>query len=138
MNLVKYYNDNISSIYSRIQTLYQQGQQAFDSSIEVPKLKLLSVPKSNSGEIKLNRSVYLWTLDYIKQLQEVMNDLIVVYNDAGVIDYDAGDTEELTLWIPERLAVDDIYIAKLSDNFEQCNKVLDNLLKYLQSYTTGY
>ena len=138
MNLVKYYNDNISSIYSRIQTLYQQGQQAFDSSIEVPKLKLLSVPKSNSGEIKLNRSVYLWTLDYIKQLQEVMNDLIVVYNDAGIIDYDAGDTEELTLWIPERLAVDDIYIAKLSDNFEQCNKVLDNLLKYLQSYTTGY
>lgn len=138
MNLVKYYNDNISSIYSRIQTLYQQGQQAFDSSIEVPKLKLLSVPKSNSGEIKLNRAVYLWTLDCIKQLQEAINDLIVVYNDAGVIDYDAGDTEELTLWIPERLAVDDIYIAKLSDNFEQCNKVLDNLLKYLQSYTTGY
>lgn len=138
MNLVKYYNDNISSIYSRIQTLYQQGQQAFDSSIEVPELKLLSVPKSNSGEIKLNRAVYLWTLDCIKQLQEVINDLIVVYNDAGVIDYDAGDTEELTLWIPERLAVDDIYIAKLSDNFEQCNKVLDNLLKYLQSYTTGY
>lgn len=138
MNLVKYYNDNISSIYSRIQTLYQQGQQAFDSSIEVPKLKLLSVPKSNSGEIKLNRAVYLWTLNCIKQLQEVINDLIVVYNDAGVIDYDAGDTEELTLWIPERLAVDDIYIAKLSDNFEQCNKVLDNLLKYLQSYTTGY
>ena len=138
MNLVKYYNDNISSIYSRIQTLYQQGQQAFDSSIEVPKLNLLSVPKSNSGEIKLNRAVYLWTLDCIKQLQEVINDLIVVYNDAGVIDYDAGDTEELTLWIPERLAVDDIYIAKLSDNFEQCNKVLDNLLKYLQSYTTGY
>ena len=135
MNLVKYYNDNIQSIYSRIEALYQQGQQAFDNSIEVPKLKLLPAPKNTQ---KLNRAVYLWTLDCIKQLQEVMNTLIGVYNDAGVIDYDVGDTEELTLWLPERLAIDDPYIAKLADDFDVCNKVLDNLLKYLQSYTTGY
>lgn len=135
MNLVKYYNDNIQSIYSRIETLYQQGQQAFDNSIEVPKLKLLPAPKNTQ---KLNRAVYLWTLDCIKQLQEVMNTLIGVYNDAGVIDYDVGDTEMLTLWLPGRLAIDDTYIAKLADNFDECNKILDNLLKYLQSYTTGY
>lgn len=135
MNLVKYYNDNLQSIYSRIKSLYEQGKTAFDYDLEVPDLKLLPAP---SGSNKLNRAVYLWTLDCIKQLQAVMNDLITVYNDAGIIDYDVGDTEELMLWLPERLAIDAPYIAKLADDFDECNKILDNLLKYLQSYTTGY
>lgn len=134
MNLVKYYNDSIQAIYQRVGALYARGQPAYDGDVEVPELKLVPVPQPGD---KLNRAVYLWTLDCIKQLQAVMNGLIDVYNDAGIIDYDTGDTPELKLWMPERLVIDNIYIAKLADNFEECNKVLDGLDKNLQPFLAG-
>ncbi|WHO84891.1 hypothetical protein [Limosilactobacillus oris] len=134
MNLVKYYNDSIQAIYQRVGALYARGQPAYDGDVEVPELKLVPVPQPGD---KLNRAVYLWTLDCIKQLQAVMNGLIDVYNDAGIIDYDTGDTPELKLWLPERLVIDNIYIAKLADNFEECNKVLDGLDKNLQPFLAG-
>lgn len=115
MNLVKYYNDNIQSIYNEIDSLYKQGQAAYEGAVDVPNLKLLPVPQPGD---KLNRAVYLWTIDCIKQLEAVMNGVIDVYNDNGIIDYDTGETPEIELWLPHRLVIDDIYIAKLSDDFE--------------------
>lgn len=134
MNLVEYYNSNITAIYQRVIALYNKGQPAYESSIGVPKLNLIPVPKPGD---KLNRAVYLWTIDCIKQLEAVVNALIDVYNDNGVIDYDVGDTPEVELWLPERLVIDDLYIAKLSDDFEACNKALDGLDKNLQPFLAG-
>ena len=133
MNLVKYYNDNITAIYQRVIDLYNKGRPAYESEVDVPKLSLIPVPKYGK-EVKLNRAVYLWTIDCIRQLVQVMNDLIGVYNDSGIIDYDVGDTPDMQLWLPERLVIDDVYIAKLSDNFTECNKLLDQLDKYLQPF----
>lgn len=134
MNLVKYYNDNIQSIYNRVLALYNKGQPAYEADVATPKLELIPVPKPGD---KLNRAVYLWTIDCIKQLEAVVNALIDVYNDNGVIDYDVGDTPDIELWLPERLAIDDLYIAKLSDDFEACNKALDGLDKNLQPFLAG-
>ena len=134
MNLVKYYNDNITAIYQRVIALYNKGQPAYESSVDVPKLSLVPVPKPGD---KLNRAVYLWTIDCVKQLEAVVNALIDVYNDNGVIDYDVGDTPGIELWLPERLVIDDLYIAKLSDDFEACNKALDGLDKNLQPFLAG-
>nr|DAH80770.1 MAG TPA: hypothetical protein [Caudoviricetes sp.] len=134
MNLVEYYNSNITAIYQRVIALYNKGQPAYEANVDVPKLSLIPVPKPGD---KLNRAVYLWTIDCIRQLEVVVNALIGVYNDNGVIDYDVGDTPEVELWLPERLAIDDIYIAKLSDDFEACNKALDGLDKNLQPFLAG-
>lgn len=134
MNLVKYYNDNIQSIYNRVLALYNKGQPAYEADVAMPKLELIPVPKPGD---KLNRAVYLWTIDCVKQLEAVVNALIDVYNDNGVIDYDVGDTPDVELWLPERLVIDDLYIAKLSDDFEACNKALDGLDKNLQPFLAG-
>lgn len=134
MNLVEYYNSNITAIYQRVIALYNKGQPAYESSVDVPKLSLVPVPKPGD---KLNRAVYLWTIDCVKQLEAVVNALIDVYNDNGVIDYDVGDTPDVELWLPERLVIDDLYIAKLSDDFEACNKALDGLDKNLQPFVAG-
>ena len=133
MNLVKYYNDNITAIYQRVLALYNKGQPAYEADVATPKLELIPVPKPGD---KLNRAVYLWTIDCIKQLEAVVNALIDVYNDNGVIDYEVGDTPDVELWLPERLVIDDLYIAKLSDDFEDCKKLLDQLEKNLQPFLT--
>ena len=134
MNLVEYYNSNITAIYQRVIALYNKGQPAYEADVATPKLELIPVPKPGD---KLNRAVYLWTIDCIKQLEAVVNALIDVYNDNGIIDYDMGDTPDVELWLPERLAIDDLYIAKLSDDFEACNKALDGLDKNLQPFLAG-
>lgn len=134
MNLVKYYNDNITAIYQRVIALYNKGQPAYESSVDVPELSLVPVPKPDD---KLNRAVYLWTIDCIRQLEAAINDLVAVYNDSGIVDYEVGDTPDIKLWLPERLVIDDIYIAKLSDNFEDCKKLLDQLDKNLQPFLVG-
>lgn len=133
MNLVKYYNDNITAIYQRVIALYNKGQPAYESSVDVPKLSLIPAPKPSD---KLNRAVYLWTIDCIRQLEAVINDLVAVYNGSGIVDYEVGDTPDIKLWLPERLVIDDTYIAKLSDNFEDCKKLLDQLDKNLQPFLT--
>lgn len=134
MNLVKYYNDNITAIYQRVIALYNKGQPAYETSVDVPELSLVPVPKPDD---KLNRALYLWTIDCIRQLEAAINDLVAVYNDSGIVDYEVGDTPDIKLWLPERLVIDDIYIAKLSDNFEDCGKLLDQLDKNLQPFLVG-
>ena len=134
MNLVKYYNDNITAIYQRVIALYNKGQPAYEADVATPKLELIPVPKPGD---KLNRAVYLWTINCIKQLEAVVNALINVYNNNGVIDYDVGDTPDVELWLPERLVIDDLYIAKLSDDFDDCKKLLDQLDKNLQPFLVG-
>ena len=133
MNLVEYYNSNITAIYNRVLALYNKGQPAYEADVATPKLELIPVPKPGD---KLNQAVYLWTIDCIKQLEAVVNALIDVYNNNGVIDYDVGDTPDVELWLPERLVIDDLYIAKLSDDFEACKKLLDQLEKNLQPFLT--
>ena len=134
MNLVEYYNDNITAIYQRVIALYNKGQPAYESSVDVPELSLVPVPNPDD---KLNRAVYLWTIDCIRQLEAVINDLVAVYNDSGIVDYEVGDTPNIKLWLPERLVIDDIYSAKLSDDFENCRKLLDQLDKNLQPFLAG-
>lgn len=134
MNLINYYNSNIQSIYNVVTDLYKRGQVAYESDVNIPKLKLVPVPQPSK---KLNRAVYLWTLECIRQLEAVINDLVAVYNDSGIIDYNIGDTPNINLWLPKRLVIDDLYIAKLSDNFEKCKKLLDQLNKNLQPFLVG-
>ena len=127
--LVGTYTSNITSIYARVQKLQQNLNTVF--AIDGDKLDLtINAPP----ESLQNRAVYLWTIDSIKHLQEVMNALIALYNQYGIIDIDTGEeTENVHLWLPQRLIIDAVYTSKLNENFEKCNKLLDQLEKNMKT-----
>lgn len=131
MGLISYYQTNIQQIYNRIKDLYSEASPFFDVEVIPPDLN--SVEFNNSTG-HLNHAFYVWTIGCIKQLQSVMNTVVSDFNDNDIIDEDNGDTPELKLWLPERLAVDDIYMLKLQNNFDECNELLDKLNSYTQEY----
>lgn len=127
MDLVATYQSNIQNIYNRIKDLYSKASLYFDQDVQLPELQVV---KLNNPTDLLNRAVYQWTISCIRQLQMVMNNVIRDFNDNDIIDEDIGDTPELKLWLPERLVVDDIYMLKLQNNFDECNELLDKLNSY--------
>lgn len=129
MDLAQTYQTNIRSIYDRVLVMYQRGQPFYETDVTVPKL----TPLPPTTEV-MNRAFYLWTLQCIRQLQGVINALIKVYNDNGIIDYEVGDTPTISLWLPRRLKIDDFYVQQLAADFKQCNDLLDQLNEYLQPF----
>lgn len=130
MNLIENYQTNIRSIYQRITDLYNKGQPFFDDDVKVPQLTVDDPP-----EKIMNRALYLWTIRCIQDLQTAMNEIVGLYNGAGIIDYDVGDTELVKLWLPDSLLLNDDYFNRLANDWKQCNEVLDKLDKILQTFT---
>ncbi len=131
MELISYYQTNINNIYKQIKDLYNEASPFFDVDVPLPNMEVLKFDNPNGA---LNRAFYDWSLACIKQLQSVMNAVIGDFNDNGIVNEDTGDTVQLKLWIPERLAVDDEYMTNLKNDFDTCNKLLDNLNSYTQEY----
>ena len=90
----------------------------------------------NPPQIKLlNRTAYLWTIETMMHLQEVMNWVVDLCNQYGIVDVETGEnTGYLTLWLPRRLAIDNIYQQKLKDDFDLCNKLLDKLTEQMKIF----
>lgn len=131
MELISYYQTNIQQIYSRINGLYSEASPFFDVEASPPDLSLAKLDNSVGT---LNRTFFDWTIDCIERLKSVMNNVISDFNANEIIDEDIGNTPMLDLWLPERLAVDEIYTMKLENNFDECNKVIDNLYSYTKEY----
>lgn len=131
MGLISYYQTNIQQIYNRIKDLYSEASPFFDTEVSPPDLNLT---KFNNSTRNLNRIFYDWTIDCIKQLQSVMNTVVSDFNANGIVDEDIGDTPMLKLWLPERLAVDEVYTMKLKNDFDECNRIIDNLHSYTKEY----
>lgn len=128
--LIGLYISNISSIYNRIKQL-QSGLNAIFMDDETQLDLTINPPQGD----KLNRAVYIWTIKSISNLQQVMDSIVDMCNDYGIVDGETGDnTSYLTLWLPQRLAIDDKYLEKLNNNFKTCNKLLDRLAGYLKIY----
>lgn len=128
--LVGTYVQNISSIYARVRklkksvlTIFAQDGEQLDLTINPPKESLL------------NRAVYLWTIDNVKHLQRVMDAVVDLCNQYGIVDINTGEANaKLELWLPRRLVIDDEYFTKLNQNFKVCNKLLDELEKHMKIY----
>lgn len=131
MELISYYQTNIQQIYSRIKDLYSEASPFFDAEVPPPDLNLVEI---NNSDGKLNRTFYDWTIDCINQLQSVMNTIVGDFNANGIVDEDVGDTQMPNLWLPERLVVDEVYTMKLKNDFDECNRVIDNLHSYTKEY----
>lgn len=129
--LVSLYINNISAIYQRIKQIQGRLQAIFMD--DGTKIDLsITAPQAN----KLNQRVYLWTLESIEHLQDVVDVIVGLCNDYGIVDVKAGEaTTTLHLWRPERLIIDDVYKQKLENNFRVCNELLDQLFKHMQSFS---
>lgn len=128
--LIGLYISNISSIYNRIKQL-QSGLNAIFMDDETQLDLTINPPQGD----KLNRAVYIWTIKSISNLQQVMDSIVDMCNDYGIVDGESGDnTSYLTLWLPRKLAINNKYLEKLDNNFKLCNKLLDRLAGYLKIY----
>lgn len=131
MDPVATYQSNIQNLYNRIRNLYSKASPYFDQDIQLPRFQIM---KLNNPNGLLNRNVYQWMTNCILQLQIVMDNVVRDFNDNDIIDENIGDTAKLKLWLPRRLPFDDVYMAKLKNNFDMCNKLLDKLNSYTQDY----
>lgn len=120
------YVSNIQAIYNRVKKLHQNVHSIFMDDGESLSLTI-SAPQNSA---RLNRTVYLWTIESIKHLQAVMNEVVDLCDQYGLSD-DANSTK---LWLPQRLTIDDIYTQKLKNNFDICNKLLDKLEQHLKDF----
>ena len=130
--LIGLYISNISSIYNRIKQL-QRGLNAIFMDDDETQLDLTINPPQGD---KLNRAVYVWTIESISNLQQVMDSIVDMCNDYGIVDGETGEVNrKLELWHPRRLAIDDVYLGKLKSNFKTCNDLLDQLEKHMKIYS---
>lgn len=128
--LIGMYVKNITDIYNRVKKLqnginsiFMDDSTQLDLTVNPPQIKLL------------NRPAYLWTIETMMHLQEVMNWVVDLCNQYGIVDVETGkNTGYLTLWLPRRLSIDDIYQQKLKDDFELCNKLLDKLTEQMKIF----
>ena len=120
------YVSNIQAIYNRVKKLHQNVHSIFMDDGESLSLTI-SAPQNSA---RLNRTVYLWTIESIKHLQAVMNEVVDLCDQYGLTD----DTNSTKLWLPQRLTIDDIYTQKLKNNFDICNKLLDKLEQHLKDF----
>lgn len=133
MNLVDYYVTNIQSIYDKINHENSLLEQIYPDDFTNEKLKI--DPPVNADGF-LNRQIYLWTLQAIDELQNVLDKFLDAFNDQGIYDpqnYQA--TPRLALWRPTRLVLDDFYQRSLDDNFKKANDLVDNLISYAEDLT---
>lgn len=120
------YVSNIQAIYNRVKKLHQNVHSIFMDDGESLSLTI-SAPQNS---VRLNRTVYLWTIESIKHLQAVMNQVVDLCDQYGLTD----DANSIKLWLPQRLTIDDIYTQKLKNNFDICNKLLDKLEQHLKDF----
>ncbi|QFS34321.1 SGNH/GDSL hydrolase family protein [Limosilactobacillus vaginalis] len=128
--LIGMYVKNITDIYNRVKKLQNSINSIFmddstqlDLTVKPPQIK------------RLNRTAYLWTIETMMHLQEVMNWVVDLCNQYGIVDVETGEnTGYLTLWLPRRLSIDDIYRQKLKDDFDLCNKLLEKLNEHMKIF----
>lgn len=129
IRLISIYKNRLYMIYAKIRALYKMDADYFDDD-EVPSFE---VAKLATNEVLLNRTVYLWTIKVMLNLQQDVNQIVKAFNEDSFIDPETGkETNELKLWIPRRLTLDETYREKLNHNFKSVNALLDRLYLYLK------
>lgn len=130
-NLIDYYTDNLTSIYGRVKRLLDIINQVFmPEDLSIPDLTV-KPPLSKM----FNRHTYLWTIDNMRHLQQVIDFLVGTYNQYNVVDVTtSNETDYIKLWMPESLVINDEYQQRLAQDFDTVNKLLDKLMKYAEPY----
>lgn len=124
------YVSSIQAIYNRINSIYKSVYEYLSEDGKYPKLNISAPSNAN----KLNRSVYRWTIENIEELERVMNTVINLCNTYGFInDLTGEENDNISLWIPRRLTIDQFYLEHFQNNIKLCNDVLSRLNKYINN-----
>lgn len=128
MDLIGYVTSNIADVYQKIAYLYQLEIEVNDDyELIVP---VLTVEECN--ETALNRNVRLWMFRALKKMAADINDLVTLYNNQQLIDWDA-DGEPLTppysVVMPTSLAFSEAKTV-LDDDFKRALELLGQLERY--------
>lgn len=134
VNLVDYYYDNLTRIYQRVKKLEDIINTVFmPDDLDTPSLEVKPVTTQ-----MLNLAAYRWTLECMRQLQDVVDWLVGTFNGYNLVDLTTGEaTPTLNLWQPNSLMIDDNYWQQLQQNFDRVNKLLDQLEEYAEPYVKG-
>ena len=128
MDLIGYVTSSIDAVYQKIAYLYQLEVEVNDDyELSVPTLTV-----EECHETALNRNARLWILRALKCMAYDINNLVALYNNQQLIDWDA-DGEPLTppysVVMPTSLAFSDAKTI-LDDDFKRAFELLGQLERY--------
>ena len=128
MDLIGYVTSSIDAVYQKIAYLYQLEVEVNDDyELSVPTLTV-----DDCHETALNRNARLWILRALKCMAYDINNLVALYNNQQLIDWDA-DGEPLTppysVVMPTSLAFSDAKTI-LDDDFKRAFELLGQLERY--------
>lgn len=128
MDLIGYVTNNIADIYQKIAYLYQLEIEVNDDyELSVPTLTV-----EECRETALNGNARLWMFRALKCMAYDINNLVTLYNNQQLIDWDA-DGEPLTppysVVMPTSLAFSDVNTV-LDDDFKRALELLGQLERY--------
>ena len=124
---IEWVTEEIQNIYNRIQKMYELEKDIDDNeNATIPELTVKPCPSK-----KLNYQTYRWTIEVINDLQLTLNKLVGFYNSVNFVNIDDySNTSTLRLWIPFEKTLNAEYYQHLQDNFDEINKLLDQLTGY--------
>lgn len=128
MDLIGYVTSSIADVYQKIAYLYQLEIEVNDDyELSIPTLTV-----EECHETALNRTARLWMLRALKCMAYDINNLVTLYNNQQLIDWDA-DGEPLTppysVVMPTSLAFSEINTV-LDDDFKRALELLGQLENY--------
>ncbi|WP_461241213.1 hypothetical protein [Paucilactobacillus sp. N302-9] len=83
---------------------------------------------------KLNQNSYVWIIDTLTRLKNMINGIIVTFNDHGIVDVLTGiQTTLVELCLPKRLDLGDEYQQNINQNWQLIEDKLNGCLSYYNS-----
>lgn len=137
--LINTYQTYIQQIYNKIKALQKLGNGIMfddDAGSDMD----LTVRKLDDPSQELNRAAYLWSIQVIINLEDVMRQVIESYGDFmddETAKQFTNEEGEFDLWLPRRLIIDDFYLKHLNNNFKVCNQILDKIYDTTASAMDG-
>lgn len=124
---IEWVTENIQSIYDRIKKMYELEKEIDDNEDTViPDLKVKPCPSK-----VLNYKTYRWTIEVVMELQQVIDQLVGLYNSVNFVNIDDySNTSSLRLWAPLETELNNEYYKHLQENFDAVNQLLDQLTNY--------
>lgn len=117
--------NNSALIVNQLNELYTLDDSIFAEGVPGKT----TLPKLNASY--LNRQAYLWLNAQFKQLQAIVNSLVNQYNEHGIVgEPDYTNATEISLWLPQTLALDDDFKNNINSNWTIIENKLNDCLSF--------
>lgn len=116
-------------VYDKATKLMQAVNAVF-LDVDVPSWTVPSLPDG-----LINRNAYIWCRHLMQGVQTAVNAVVACCNYHSLIDpYTGGKNAPVQLWVPNSLALNDVFLQKINTDFKSANDTLDRLFDWIQLY----